>query len=186
MTSIKSNPSVALKRSSTNALYIIIPVWIVLGFFWTVVQFLVCEATYQIANSMDESVSDTLYEISDYVAWPAGIIYDFALAREYKNALESFVESHEPSDGDKEMIGSILDEYQRDYAHLDFQDEVDEVLAKYDEYVEVHGVLEYIIYIGTCIAWGIIITIVGIRLSFYVVNSVTKNKTNSPPPLPNK
>lgn len=155
---------------------VIVIIWIVIGIIWSCAQFAISEVTYRIGMAMESGVSDRLFEISDTVSWPAVHLYDRALAEEYVDEIQGALRVSAFDQDELSKLQNLLSQYQGDYDNIDFQESADELLNAKDIYPEVSVPMEYLIYGGTCIAWGALIAILGSGLTLLIRTNYNRHE----------
>ncbi|MEM6883771.1 MAG: hypothetical protein AAF571_01975 [Verrucomicrobiota bacterium] len=154
----------------------------IVGFAWFVIQFLAAEGVYQLANlyMFPSDVNDNLYEVSDAIAFPAGIIYDALDASITETELERFTQDTSLDPEVLRTAESLLSRFQSPEDLEALVEETYEFLSNHDIYAEVPISIEYSIYVGTCLVWGFI---VGIATTIFVLTmfSLASHESRIPP-----
>ncbi|MEM1158616.1 MAG: hypothetical protein AAGH72_10205 [Verrucomicrobiota bacterium] len=152
-----------------------------IGFFWFCIQFISSELIYRVAfyEILPAEVNDTLYTVSDGIAFPAGEIYDIADGIVTENELGKLSADTSLDQEAQQTAQSLLDRYQSSADFDALLSETYEFLSTYDRYPEVPLWAEYMIYAGTCLVWGIVIGCVTAVLAFYALSG---NSAKPEPP----
>jgi|GEM_PF-3223483 len=158
----------------------------IIGFVWFVIQFLSAELIYRVALSetLPTHINDTLYDVSDVIAFPAGEIYDALDANITEKELERFTQNTSLDHEVQQSAESLLTRYQSPADFEALVDETYEFLSSHDIFPEVPVWAEYAIYAGTCLVWGICIGLAVGILTFSVLSKAS-HKSN-PPALVNQ
>jgi len=142
---------------------------VLLGGGFALIQFGISELTYQ--AGMRGFGGDGMFEVSDAVSWPAGLIYDSVDKKTSRQFLQDIIQEN-GSDADKAR--KLLLDFEDEYLAPETDPEWDEA---YWELVDARGwdgaiplTQEYLIYGGVCLAWGALIGL----LSYLVVILIVK------------
>jgi hypothetical protein len=128
--------------------------WFLIGLAFALVQFAISETAYQIA---DRGGPDFLFDVSNTVAWPAAHLYDWADAG---NMREVLLELSESDSLDSELYSEIQKLLEMTDT-VEFLDAAWDFAHEQDLDAELPIVLEYLIYGGTCLLWGVAVGVGG-------------------------
>lgn len=128
-----------------------------IGLVFAVAQFVVSEMAYQAAMWGEV---DVLYEVSDTVSWPAGRIYDEVELRRLKEGLRVMSVSG-ADEGVRAEAAALLarageESFLEDAWLFADTQELDVYMGMF---------MEYLIYGGTCLMWGVAVGVGGFVLS---------------------
>ncbi len=132
--------------------------WLWIGLGFAAVQFVVSEAAFQLAEVTGE---ERLYDLSDGIAWPAGHLYDRA---ETKVLIEELREISDSSAVEDEMRKTALRLLERQHEAA-FLEEAREFVDAHELDATLSVVMEYFIYGGTCVLWGVVVGLGGFMLT---------------------
>lgn len=138
--------------------------WFLIGLMFAVAQFTVSETFFQLA---DRGGPDFLYEVSDFIAWPAVLIYEEMEHRVLAEVLEDF----SAAEGVDELLRAeavlLLDGLS--VGGVEAMDAAWRFAEDQDLEAEVSLLMEYVIYGGVCLLWGFMVGLGG-----YVVTTALK------------
>jgi len=132
--------------------------WALIGLGVAVVQFAVSEAAFQLAEVTGE---ERLYDLSDGIAWPAGHLYDRA---ETKVLIEELREISVSPAAENEKRGAATALLARRHEAA-FLEEAREFADVHELDATLSVVMEYFIYGGTCVLWGVVVGLGGFVLT---------------------
>ncbi len=128
--------------------------WALIGLGFAVVQFAVSETAFQLAEVTGE---ERLYDLSNGIAWPAGHLYDRAETRILLDELQEISVSPAVEDAKREAATALLDRRHEGT-----------FLEEAREFADAHEIdaypglaMEYFIYGGTCVLWGVVVGLGG-------------------------
>ncbi len=159
-------------------------VWFLVGILWFVVQFGISEIAYQASIYTDhEEISQSLGDLSDAAAWPAGWIYDYIQKSSFESQTRSFLAKTDPLQHEtRKRILSLLDQYHDDFTDYDLQSEIYTILSEADPAIAAILYLDesstYFIYISVCLGWSALIATTGFLVSVAAIFILI------PPPKP--
>ncbi|MDP0496627.1 MAG: hypothetical protein Q7Q73_10500 [Verrucomicrobiota bacterium JB024] len=141
------------------------------GLIWTIAQFGLSELCYRTAMALDASGADevkseALYNVSEWVAWPASILYDNRYETNAREALEGVAANVHDEQVRAEAV-LLLRQIRTGEASEDYDpyEAADEFLLNMDIDPTPTMVQEYSIYVGVCVAWGVLVgTIAGLTV----------------------
>jgi hypothetical protein len=160
-------------KISRNSEIATLAIWLVIGLCVGAIQFAVIETTYRIAEN---NGPEFLYDLSDQLAWPAGLIYEAAEKPYLKKGLDQAIEQGgEHAERAKFFQAGFDEKYGID-------DEWTDALWTFtgDAGLEtdVPWTVEYLIYGGVCLLWGLFFGLVG----YIVTRSVMAALPDRPTP----
>jgi hypothetical protein len=148
-------------------------VWVFLGLGFALVQFALTEITYRIATSREDA---SLQEVSDLIAWPAGKIYSLAEKDSAHTALRSLAQSNkEGSTQAREFLNSFRTKYDQDE---EWTTQMSDFLNTQEITTEVSKPIEYLIYVGVCLAWGFLVFLGGSLLSLAILRAIPEPRSS--------
>ena len=141
------------------------------GLIWTVAQFGLSELCYRTAMALDASganevKSEMLYTVSDWVSWPAFTLYNNRYETNTRETLEGVAASVHDEQVRAEAV-LLLRQIRTGEASEDYDPygAADEFLLNLDIDATPTMVQEYSIYVGVCVAWGVLVgTIIGLAV----------------------
>jgi hypothetical protein len=152
-------PEARPARKTGRNFAIALGVWIFLGLAWALVQFGLSEICYRLAyHELVPDEKGRLYEISDAVAWPAGIIYQKRQDVWKQAMLETFMREGGRSQEARLQAGELLKEWN---ASREEPGGLYEFLEEQGLETELNEVETYAIYGGVCLGWGLVVCTAG-------------------------
>lgn len=144
------------------------------GLIWTIAQFGLSELCYRTAMTLDESGADymkseALYTVSDWVSWPAFTLYNNRYESNTREALEG-VAANVHDEQVRAEADLLLRQIRTGEAseNYDPYGAADEFLLNLDIDATPTMVQEYSIYVGVCVAWGVLVgTITGLTVGVF-------------------
>jgi hypothetical protein len=143
-----------------------LPFWLAIGLVFSVIQFAASEVLYRMSMYADTSEDTTLTDLSDVIAWPAGDLFDAVLQKQYQQGLEQVAAEQSPFTEPQRSEARALLQHFPDPE----DDEIGEMdsflwdIPEVQDYTLVSPLTEYSLYIGTCLAWGLLIALGGYLL----------------------
>lgn len=138
--------------------------WFLIGLMFAVSQFTVSEAAFQLA---DRGGPVLLYEVSNFIAWPAVLIYDEMENRVLAEVLADFSAAEGVDELLRAEAGLLLEGFRWG------EEEAIEAAWRFAEdqelEAEVSLLMEYAIYGGVCVLWGFVVGLGG-----YVVSTALR------------
>lgn len=131
---------------------------VVIGVIWTIGQFTANELLFRISEReiLPYPLSDYAFTLSNVITWPAEPIYNAAEKRRVTGALtDTFGNQDIPSDT-QGKLRQLVDQGAVDPDHENYY-EIFEILDSVGTDPSVPTSLEYLIYGGTCVVYGILI-----------------------------
>lgn len=130
-------------------------VGMIVAAIWTLGQFGISEVLYRLG---DATGVDALYDLSDTVAWPAGLLYNKAEVAVFREGLERLESTPE----ERARWDALLQKVEESDDNESY-DAIWEIFNTHsmDPYVDM--MTEYSIYVGVCAVWG---SMIGILVSF--------------------
>lgn len=147
---------------ASNA-HVVLIVWAGIGLFFTVVQFAISEIAFRMG---ERTGIEVFYDVSDTVAWPAGLLYDLAESRKIRGELEALRATPAIDSEMRQEIGVLL--------ALGDDEKFWDAFWDSPLYHQVEGELglrmEYLIYGGVCVGWGVLLASAGMVLTLLARN----------------
>ena len=155
----------------------------IVGLCWFVVQFLASELVYRVAyfEVLPMEINDALYEISDGIAFPAGVLYDVADESITRQELEQFTQDSSLEPEIVEKAESLLTQFHTTEDTETWTADAYGFLSEHDIYPEVSIWLEYSIYVGTCLVWGILIGLATTTIAYNTFSGTARDARMPPP-----
>jgi hypothetical protein len=157
--SMESAPQPPRGRPGKKSLLIALAAWAVLGLMWSLLQFGFSELLFRLAyHQILPGQENALYEASDLVAWPAGLLYQYRYDAWTKEALEVLVRNREQPDADRVEAATLLQSWKETGEK---PGELDTFIGSHEVAVETNEAETYGIYIAVCLVWGAVLGMAG-------------------------
>lgn len=139
-------------------------VWLGLAAVLALVHFAASEITYRLAGWLQ---ADSLDEVSHTISWPAGVIYDQVETAIIIKALQTAAVG---GGNQAEEARKFLNQFeQKDAPHPMESDDLWNWLGLHAPEATVSTGVEYLIYGGTSVAWGLVLGLFGYALTRGVI-----------------
>jgi type III secretory pathway component EscS len=137
---------------------------LVVGLVWTAAQFGLSELCYRTAMALDASGADevkseVLYNVSEWVTWPASELYDTRYNDNIRAELENVAANIHDEQVRAEAL-QLLRQISTGEGNEDYDDPyeaADDFLFDMDIDTTPTMAQEYSIYAGVCVAWGVLV-----------------------------
>lgn len=155
-----------------------IQVGLLAGVMWAVAQFAISEMLYRLSMApISWRAAEPLEMLSNAISWPAGTIYERVEADRMQAAIASALADGAIEEETRTRLVNLEKDGAVDVFHEDFF-ELFEILENLGHDVEVPVSMEYMIYGGVCVIWGMLVGVLTGALFWRFYHPV-----GSPPPL---
>ncbi len=138
--------------------------WIIIGVVCSCLQFGVSEILHQLNMRGFGPEDDSFFELSDTIAWPAGHVYDAVQVQLLEKGLARVAAGGAPFTEEQQTQAAAFVEQFPTFPEGDERENLETFLWGVETLVDditVGTQVEYGIYLGTCICWGILIALAG-------------------------